>query len=180
MGKTIYRNRTAMVPLSVPSVPSRPGETLQARLTIVANGNQRFIVPVVLEILGEPLPVNRVTTTSDTTEVWVPPLPDVEADSAYEVPTLAPEGILDDELTTLPPTRIEPQEELSLLEPWDADEPAAGRSIWPLFVAIALIVVVLFLAAAIKEVLTRKRSKQNEHTNEAAPALVEDLGCAAG
>src|SRR5262249_25624474 len=40
--------RTASVHVAVPSVPDSPGETLRAKLTVTANGNQRFEVPVVL------------------------------------------------------------------------------------------------------------------------------------
>ncbi|MBV9123471.1 MAG: zinc ribbon domain-containing protein [Planctomycetes bacterium] len=44
--------RTATIRLAVPEVPDRPGETLKARLTVTANGNQRFVVPVTLAIGG--------------------------------------------------------------------------------------------------------------------------------
>ena len=46
--------RTAHVRLAVEPVPDRPGESLQANLTVRANGNQRFVVPVSLRILGKP------------------------------------------------------------------------------------------------------------------------------
>jgi hypothetical protein len=42
--------RTATINLAVPSVPQRPGETLTARLTVQSNGNQRFVVPVTLQV----------------------------------------------------------------------------------------------------------------------------------
>jgi Mg-chelatase subunit ChlD len=40
----------ADIRLEVPSVPDRPGESLQANLTIVANARQRFVVPVKLDV----------------------------------------------------------------------------------------------------------------------------------
>ena len=42
--------RVAVINLSVPSVPNREGETLTAKLTVQSNGNQRFVVPVTLQI----------------------------------------------------------------------------------------------------------------------------------
>jgi hypothetical protein len=42
--------RIATIGLSVPSVPRREGETLNAKLTVQSNGNQRFIVPVTLQV----------------------------------------------------------------------------------------------------------------------------------
>jgi hypothetical protein len=44
--------RTATIHLRVPEVPDRTGETLQARLTVTANGRQRFVVPVSLTVSG--------------------------------------------------------------------------------------------------------------------------------
>jgi hypothetical protein len=48
--------RVATVRLTA-AVPDRPGETLRARLTVKANGNQRFVVPVTLTVAGAPRPV---------------------------------------------------------------------------------------------------------------------------
>ena len=49
------RSRAAATPLYrwlVPRIPNRPGETLQAIVTVTSNGNQKFKVPVSLEIAG--------------------------------------------------------------------------------------------------------------------------------
>lgn len=54
VGRPILNGRIASIPLRVPNVPDRKGETLQATVTITANGNQRFRVPVFLKI-GEGL-----------------------------------------------------------------------------------------------------------------------------
>jgi Mg-chelatase subunit ChlD len=40
----------ADIRLEVPAVPNRPGQTLQASLTIVGNARQRFVVPVTLAV----------------------------------------------------------------------------------------------------------------------------------
>lgn len=48
------KGRTAAVWLNVRSVPDCPGETLQAQVTVRANGNQRFVVPVSLVVRRAP------------------------------------------------------------------------------------------------------------------------------
>ena len=53
---TALNGRNAVVDVAVPRIPDRPGETLQARVTVTANGNQRFVVPVSLEIGGNAVP----------------------------------------------------------------------------------------------------------------------------
>lgn len=50
VGRAKLSGRTATIPLIVPSVPQRSGETLKARVTVTANGNQRFVVPVTLVV----------------------------------------------------------------------------------------------------------------------------------
>ena len=50
VSKVVLDGRTAHVKLAVDPVPDRPGETLPANLTVRANGNQRFVVPVSLRI----------------------------------------------------------------------------------------------------------------------------------
>ncbi|HZV05266.1 MAG TPA: hypothetical protein VE999_09310 [Gemmataceae bacterium] len=44
--------RVAAIHLTVPSVPDKEGETLNAKLIVQSNGNQRFLVPVTLQIGG--------------------------------------------------------------------------------------------------------------------------------
>jgi hypothetical protein len=53
VGPTVFRGRTACLPLTV-AVPTRPGETLRANVSVTANGNQRFVVPVTLVVGGAP------------------------------------------------------------------------------------------------------------------------------
>jgi hypothetical protein len=52
VGRTIYRGRSAFLPLTVAAVAGRPGETLQAAVSITANGGQRFTVLVALTVAG--------------------------------------------------------------------------------------------------------------------------------
>ncbi len=56
VGRAKLEGKTATLPLLIRSVPDRPGETLEARLTVTSNGNQRFIVPVTVEVAGTPRP----------------------------------------------------------------------------------------------------------------------------
>jgi hypothetical protein len=49
-GPAQLRGRTARIPLRIPAVPDRPGDTLFARVLVSANGNQRFEVNVGLAI----------------------------------------------------------------------------------------------------------------------------------
>jgi hypothetical protein len=52
VGRAKLNGRTAAINLSVPSVPHKDGETLKAKLIVQSNGNQRFVVPVTLQIGG--------------------------------------------------------------------------------------------------------------------------------
>ncbi len=53
VGATIYRGRTATIPLTISSIPHQPGRKLSAELKISANGNQRFTVPLTLTVSHE-------------------------------------------------------------------------------------------------------------------------------
>ena len=50
VGKTKLTGRTAVIPLTI-TLPNRKG-TQQANLTVVGNGQQRFIVPVTVAVIG--------------------------------------------------------------------------------------------------------------------------------
>jgi hypothetical protein len=52
VGRPKLNGRHAYIPLVVPTVPDRPGEELTAKVTVRANGNQRFVVPVTLVVGG--------------------------------------------------------------------------------------------------------------------------------
>jgi len=63
VSRAVLSGRNAVIRVQVPRVPDRPGETLQANVTVTSNGNQRFKVSVSLEIGGtavyrvvEPIP----------------------------------------------------------------------------------------------------------------------------
>jgi hypothetical protein len=50
VGPTIFRGRSAFLPLLVAAVPVDAGEALQALVSVTANGGQRFNVPVTLTV----------------------------------------------------------------------------------------------------------------------------------
>ncbi len=49
VSKTQLNGRQALVQVAV-TVPNRPGETLQGKVKVQANGNQRFVVPVTVQV----------------------------------------------------------------------------------------------------------------------------------
>jgi hypothetical protein len=85
------RGRAAAVWFIVDQVPDRPGETLEARVTVRSNGNQRFVVPVYLTVAGArrpsavaapPVPVYAAVPIPPHPAEVVPPVADL--DSAAE------------------------------------------------------------------------------------------------
>jgi hypothetical protein len=59
IGRTKLNGRTATIPLAIPSVPDRAG-TLEAKITVTGNGNQKFVVPLRLAVIGgAPAPVEE-------------------------------------------------------------------------------------------------------------------------
>lgn len=51
--RTKLNGRFATINVAIKSVPNRPGETLQAKIHVTGNGNQRFIVPLTLVVDGQ-------------------------------------------------------------------------------------------------------------------------------
>jgi hypothetical protein len=52
VGRAKLNGRVATIPIVVAHVPDRAGETLTCKVTVQANGNQRFVIPVTLVIGG--------------------------------------------------------------------------------------------------------------------------------
>jgi hypothetical protein len=69
IGPVALEGRSARIPIEVPSVPARPGERLQGRVTVTANGNQRFWVDVNLFVSARP---TAVRSTSSTIRTGIP------------------------------------------------------------------------------------------------------------
>lgn len=78
VGRAKLNGRVATINLSVPSVPNKQGETLSAKLIVQSNGNQRFVVPVTLQIgsnlaFGAPEPNVELVTPTPAAAVIAPP-----------------------------------------------------------------------------------------------------------
>jgi hypothetical protein len=58
IGAPEYRGRAVALPLSIAPVPDKPGATLQAVVSITANGGQKFAVPVALAVEGTTPPAS--------------------------------------------------------------------------------------------------------------------------
>jgi hypothetical protein len=87
VGRAKLNGRTAVIPLVVPTVPNKPAAILHAKVTVVSNGNQRFVVPVTLNVagvfaFGEPEAVEEVV--EEVVEV-VPEKPPEKVPSAAVV-----------------------------------------------------------------------------------------------
>jgi hypothetical protein len=54
VGRAKLSGRCAIIDFTIPSVPRKPGEMIEAKVLIQSNGNQRFLVPVRVEV-GESL-----------------------------------------------------------------------------------------------------------------------------
>jgi hypothetical protein len=52
IGRAKLNGARATIPLVIPSVPNREGQTLTAKVAVRSNGNQRFVIPVTLTIGG--------------------------------------------------------------------------------------------------------------------------------
>jgi hypothetical protein len=93
VGRARLTGRSATIHLSVPAVPNRPGETLTAQLVVQSNGNQRFVVPVTLQVSGQRngapvLEIEEVYSAPVVPVVPVEPVPVVAAVSPV-VPVVA-------------------------------------------------------------------------------------------
>jgi hypothetical protein len=115
IGRAILQGRSATIPLEIPSVPPRSGEKLQARVTVTANGNQRFWVPVVLAVGGQP----GARTAALTQE----PMPILDTMPAVPALDLAP-------VAAVPVRAPAPVMAVPVLRSWDAitAEPVAMPS----------------------------------------------------
>ncbi|HEV3263517.1 MAG TPA: hypothetical protein VG013_42165 [Gemmataceae bacterium] len=139
VGRARLQGRTASVSLIVPGVPERPGETLHAEVTLMSNGNQRFVVPVALVIgagsrPARPQPVYLAEPELITTGVQRAPL----------IPVFAPEP-----------------------EPWRGSAPAAPAALpvgprrplpaWAYLLPTALLAMTL-LGLVVRDILVKPKA----------------------
>jgi hypothetical protein len=106
VSKPKFEGRKATVNMSVPSIPDRPGETLEGELTVIGNGNVRWLVPVRLAVSGELVAAAVVDEVDEVEEV-------VEA-----APAAAPFDFAAPEPPPLPPRpKTAPEEKLESPRP---------------------------------------------------------------
>ncbi len=84
VGRPNLQGRIATLPLSVPEVPDRPGERLQAQVTVTANGNQRFPVSVSLQV-EKPQAGRAPAAVFDFTQADAEPVAEVAVAAAIPV-----------------------------------------------------------------------------------------------
>jgi hypothetical protein len=65
IGRPRLKGRVAAIPLVVPRVPDCPGHILRAQVLVQANGQQRFTVPVLLAVAGDPQQIPSVLEIID-------------------------------------------------------------------------------------------------------------------
>jgi hypothetical protein len=94
VGRARLNGRTASlgIPLVVPAVPDREGETLRANVTIIANSKQRFIVPVTLEVGGN-LNFGPISPVIGAVDIVKAPEPPALAPAVKPMPEPVPESV---------------------------------------------------------------------------------------
>jgi hypothetical protein len=95
VGRVELKGRVAVIPLTA-MIPQAPGETLSARVTVRANGNQRFVVPVTLTVSGRRSAVRPYRDDEDAVPTVVP----VGAETGVDVLPLVDEKLGVDILPT--------------------------------------------------------------------------------
>ncbi len=141
VNRVLLEGRTATVHLGVPTVPHCPGEALTAQLTVTANGNQRFVVPVRLTVAGRPsgrhsgpalelgaadapLPASAAVVTS----AWGPPPAPLRAPDVLPADAVVGTATLPRPKTTAAPRPETLPEVLPVLQKAPAPVEAAPRA----------------------------------------------------
>ncbi len=170
VGKTLFQGRMASIPLIVSPVPSQPGETLTAHLKVTANGNQRFDVPVTLQVTGTRASSEATAASSAPTALpaatAVEDLASVPAalSMSGNVPVLAPAvapaveaPAVEPPPTAVPVTDFSDFAPPSAPVPRAARAPAAGRKTLSLRLLPVAIVALGLLTAVVRDALFREQ-----------------------
>lgn len=156
VGRPKLEGRIAHIPLTVPTVPDHPGEVLRGRVVVTANGNQRFVVPVELEV-GGGRPTARVVGGWGG-GVNADPRLDRTYD-AFDDPADFPEAVPPDWSVETPGKSQELAEKAVVLAPADAPPPRAAPPERKTSVRLHLLPLLLLGAAIaglmLRDVITR-------------------------
>jgi hypothetical protein len=93
VGPTIFRGRSAFMPLTIAAVPGQVGDTVGAVISAIANGDQRFAVPVTLTVGPAPAAGPRPPRQLAVGPVPLAPValvPAVQPTPSVPTPTAAP------------------------------------------------------------------------------------------
>jgi hypothetical protein len=109
VGRAKLNGRVATIPLTV-SVPNKPGHTLSAKLTVLANGNQRFVIPVNLQVGGTYVPAPPVAALAVPARAAMAAVPVAAAVVASPVVSAMPVAAspFEDELSAIATSRAAP------------------------------------------------------------------------
>ena len=143
VGATIFRGRSAFVPLTIAPIPGNPGEVLQAVVSVTANGGQRFTVPVTLQVSERSAAIKAVPLPSPVVAAEVKkPQPSVAA--------LPPPNTPPPPVAPVMPVAAVPAPAQPLKAPPD------GRSGWPWWFTLfpAALLLALIGGAGIHDYLT--------------------------
>jgi hypothetical protein len=156
IGRIALEGRSARIPIEVPSVPARPGERLHGRVTVTANGNQRFWVAVTLAIGSGSTAVRPKTSGIRSGVPVAQPVapPPAHAISTVPYATAAPEPLA---FEPVPVARLAAE----LVEP-------RGVSKWLHAVPVLLLFLVLLGVVARDRLLP-------DHGDDNPAAVVEEL-----
>ena len=94
--RTKLNGRFATINVAIKSVPNRPGETLQAKIHVTGNGNQRFIVPLTLAVDGSNPFADLVAVeagSGDSAHLMPVSAGPLELVEAVAVPTMPPPSL---------------------------------------------------------------------------------------
>jgi hypothetical protein len=144
---------TAVITLNV-LVPDEPGETLTGHLTVQSNGNQRFVLPVALQISRRrPLPLPVVAEVVPEVETVLPVVEPVRPRPA-RTGRHEPGPMSDEERRG--PARRRPRQRVRLPE----------RPLWPMLVLVGILLVVLVAGAALVNFMRREAGRTEETARE--------------
>jgi hypothetical protein len=152
VGRARLAGRIAAIHLTVPAVPPRDGEVLKALVTVTANGNQRFVVPVTLEVgftfdfaslAPAPAEPEPEVVTAAPAEIPAPAVQAVEEPAVAEADTPADEPPAEAAM----PVAAEPEAVESVPTPTPRRTPPRPRL--PLVHTVPVALLGLFLLAVI-------------------------------
>jgi hypothetical protein len=126
VGRATLNGRTATLLGAVPRVPDSEGETIQAQVTVTANGNQRFVVPVTLEV-GSSFAFDEEGSSGEASREAVPVLSEFQFDDLEPSAENVSEPAAVDEFQFQAPADAEEAAPVAEVEPRSVRPPRPPR-----------------------------------------------------